>query len=183
MMGDPSGAINLDPSAWHPTFLSRFDLLELNSLPVGHFFYFRACCSSFLCFSMPTIRFREGLFLGNILLKLLCAILISLKNTLLKSLFEEKLLEWRKVVRDLVEVKNNLSFLLRYLQLMALAFFQRKATKYLDTEIAIVKEVLACTQGVLQELEAWKKQALSTIATSSSPMVPQEYSFFTGLLL
>lgn len=88
--------------------------------------------------------FKGGVFLGNILLKLLCAVLISLKSTLLDSLFEEKLLEWRRVVQDLVEAKFNLFFLLRYLQSMAYAFFQRRATIDLDAKIAVVREALAC---------------------------------------
>ena len=82
-----------------------------------------------------------------------------------------------------MEAKFNLSFLLRYLRSMAYAFFQMRATKDLNAEIVVVREALACAQGVLYDLEAWRKQALSTIATSSSPMVPQEDTFLTGLLL
>ena len=80
-----------------------------------HFCRFGASYSSFLRFSMPTeglplleelvkvhgdftARFRGGVLLGNILLELLCAVLISLKSTSLDSLFEEKLLECRGVV-------------------------------------------------------------------------------------
>ena len=57
----------------------------------------------------------KGVFLGNILMELLCVVLISLKDSSLDSLFEEKLLEWRGVVQDLLEAKFNLSFLLEYL--------------------------------------------------------------------
>ena len=131
-MGDPSCAAIVDPSAGLLAFLSCFDLLEFNSLPVVYFRRFRESYSSFLHFSMPTeglplleellevhgdftARFREGVFLGNILLELLCAIQIPLKSTSLDSLFEEKLLEWRGVVQDLMEAKFNLSFLLGYL--------------------------------------------------------------------
>ena len=115
VMRDPSRAVIMDPSAGLPTFLSRFDLLEFNSLHVGHFHRFGASYSSFLQFSMPTeglllleellkvhgdfiAGFRGGVFLGNILLKLLCVVLISLKSTSLDSLSKEKLLEWRRVV-------------------------------------------------------------------------------------
>ena len=59
---------------------------------------------------------------------------------------------------------------------MAQAFFQRRATKDLDADIVVTKEALA-------HLEAWRKQALSAIATFSSPMVPPEGSLFAGLLL
>lgn len=68
-----------------------------------------------MCFSVPVERlpvlerlfkthgdftsgFNGGVFLGNILMELLCAVLISLRDSSLDSLFEEKLLEWRGVV-------------------------------------------------------------------------------------
>ena len=46
-------------------------------------------------------------------------------------------------------MKFNLSFLLGYLWSLGHAFFQRRATKDLDAEIAVAKEALACAQGVL----------------------------------
>ncbi|KAL4609801.1 hypothetical protein ACB092_08G006900 [Castanea dentata] len=45
------------------------------------------------------------MFLGNILMELLCAMLISLRNSSLDSLSEEKLLEWKGVLQDLLEAK------------------------------------------------------------------------------
>ena len=48
-----------------------------------------------------------------------------------------------------MEAKFNLSFLLRYLRSMAYAFFQMRATKDLNVEIVVVREALACAQGVL----------------------------------
>ena len=56
-------------------------------------------------------------------MELLCAVLISLKDSLLDSLSEEKLLEWRGVVQDLLEAKFNLSFLLEYLRSLAHVLF------------------------------------------------------------
>ena len=61
--------------------------------------------------------------MSNILLELLYAVLISLKSALFDSLSKEKLLEWRGVVQNLVEVKFNLSFLLGYFRSVADAFF------------------------------------------------------------
>ena len=61
--------------------------------------------------------------MGNILMELLCAVLISLKDSLLDSLSEEKLLEWRRVVQDLLEANFSLSFLLEYLRSLAHALF------------------------------------------------------------
>ena len=96
-MGKTLGVAALDPVSGLSTFLARFDLLEFNSLP-----------GSFLRFSVPmeglpllegllkrhgdfTSGFRGGVFLGNILMELLCAVLISLKSSSLDSLSEEKL--------------------------------------------------------------------------------------------
>ena len=45
-----------------------------------------------------TSEFRGGVFFSNILMKLLCAMLISLRDFSLDSLSKEKLLEWRGVV-------------------------------------------------------------------------------------
>ena len=66
---------------------------------------------------------EEVYFLGNILMELLCAMLISLKDSSLDSLSEEKLLEWKGVVQDLLEAKFSLSFLLEYLRSLAHALF------------------------------------------------------------
>ena len=78
--------------------------------------------------------------MGNILIELLCPVLVSLKSTSLDSLSEERLLEWRGVVQNLMEARFNLSFLLEYLCLAAHALFQRKVTKDLDVEIATTKK-------------------------------------------
>ena len=130
----------LDPSSRLPTFLSHFDSLEFNSLPASHFHSFGPHFSNFLRFSVPveglpllkglfkthedfTSGFKGGVFLGNILMELLCAVLISLRDSALDSLFEERLLEWRGVVQDLIEVKFTLSFLLEYLCSLAHMLF------------------------------------------------------------
>lgn len=131
-VGKAPEVIDSDPASRLPTFLARFDLLEFNSLPASHFCHFGPSYGSFLRFSVPveglplleglfkshgdfTLGFRGGVFLGNILMELLCAVLISLRDSSLDSLSEEKLLEWRGVVQDLLEAKFNLSFLLEYL--------------------------------------------------------------------
>ena len=129
-----------------PAFLARFDLLEFNNLPTSHFHRFRPLYGNFLCFSVPveglplleglfkihgdfTSGFRGGVFLGNILMELLYVVLIFLKDSSLDSLSEEKLLEWRGVVQDLIEAKFNLSFLLEHLRSLAHVLFQRQASR------------------------------------------------------
>lgn len=87
-----------------------------------------------------TSRFRGDVFLGNILMKLLCVVLVSLKSTSLNSLSEERLLEWRGVVQNLMEAKLNLS-LLEYLRSMAHALFQRNIFKGLNAEIVATEKV------------------------------------------
>ena len=54
VIGDPLGAIIVDPNVGLLAFLSRFDLLEFNNLPMGHFYHFGASYSRFFCFSVPT---------------------------------------------------------------------------------------------------------------------------------
>ena len=144
MMGDVLGVATSDLDSRLSIFLARFDLLEFNSLPVSHLHSFGSSYGSFLHFSVPveglpllkgllkshgdfTSGFRGGVFLGNILMEPLCAVLISLRDSSIDSLSEEKLLEWRGVVHDLLEAKFNLSFLLEHLCLLAHVLFQRQA--------------------------------------------------------
>ncbi|KAL0010920.1 hypothetical protein SO802_006028 [Lithocarpus litseifolius] len=129
----------LDLSSGLPIFLSRFDSLEFNSLPI----------SQFHLFGPPFANFLGGVFLANILMELLCVVLISLMDSFLNSLSEGRLLEWRGVVQDLIKAKLNLSFLLEYLRSLAHTLFQRKASKNLDTEIVIAEEALARAHKVL----------------------------------
>ena len=156
-----------NPDSGLPAFLARFDSLEFNSLPVSHFHCFRPLFGNFRRFSVPveglplleglfkahgdfTSGFGGGVFLGNILMKLLCPVIISLRDSSPNSLSEERLLEWRGVVQDLVEAKFNLSFLLEYLRSLGHMLFQRKVSKDLDAEIAAAKEGLARAHMALQ---------------------------------
>ena len=125
-----------------------------------------------------TLGFKGGVFLGNILMELLCAVLISLRDSSLDSLSEEKLLEWRGVVQDLVEAKFNLSFLLEYLRSLAQALFQRQASKSIDAEIATAEEALARAHKTLQDLKVKRQRVLS----SAVPALPSSGSLLAGLL-
>ena len=104
-----------NPDSGLPAFLARFDSLEFNSLPVSHFHCFGPLFGNFRRFSVPveglpllkglfkahrdfTSGFGGGVFLGNILMKLLCPVIISLRDSSPNSLSKERLLEWRGVV-------------------------------------------------------------------------------------
>ena len=185
-----------DPSVGLPTFLARFYLLKFNSLLASHFHRFGPPFGSFLCFSMPveglplleelfkvhedfTSGFRGGIFLGNILMELLCVVLISLRDSCPDSLFKERILEWREVVQDLVEAKFNLSFLLEYLRSLAHMLFQRKVSKDLDVKIVVAEEALARAHKILQDLKVKKHQFLSS---SPVPTIPSGGSLLAGLI-
>ena len=191
----PEVAIS-DPDSGLPAFLAQFDLLEFNSLPASHFHLFGPSYSNFLCFSVPleglpllegllkihgdfASGFRGGVFLGNILMELLCAMLISLKDSSLNSLFEEKLLEWRGVVQDLLEEKFNLSFLLRHLRSLAHMLFQRRASRNIDVEIATAEEALARAHMVLHDLKVKRQKVLSS---SVVPAISPDNSLLTSLI-
>ena len=135
----PEVAIS-NPDSGPPAFLARFDLLGFNSLPTSYFHHFEPSYGNFLSFSvlvegLPLLEglhkvhgdftsgFRGGVFLGNILMELLRAMLIFLRDSSLDSLSEERLLAWRKVVQDLLEAKFNLSFLLEHLRSLAHMLF------------------------------------------------------------
>ena len=195
-MGKTPGVATLDPTSGIPTFLPRFDLLEFNNLPVSQFHHFGSSYGSFLRFSVPmeglplleglfkrhrdfTSGFRGVVFLENILMELLCAVLISLKDSSLDSLSEEKLLEWRGVVQDLLEAKFSLSFLLKYLRSLAHALFQRQASKSIDAEIATAEEALAHAHKTLQDLKIKRQRVLSSLAI---PAISSNGSLLTGLI-
>ena len=139
-MGEAPKVTASDPGSGLPAFLAHFGLLEFNNLPASYFYRFGPPYGNFLCFSVPieglplleglfkiygdfTSGFKGGVYLGNILIELLCAMLISLRDSSLDSLFEEKLLGWRGVVQDLIEAKFNLSFLLEHLRSLAHMLF------------------------------------------------------------
>ena len=139
-MGEAPEVTVSDSSSRLPAFLARFDLQEFNSFPASHFHHFGPSFSNFLRFFVPmeglpllevlfktygdfTSGFRGGVFLGNILMELLCVVLISLRDSFLDNLSEEKVLEWRGVVQDLIEAKFNLSLLLEHLCSLAHMLF------------------------------------------------------------
>ncbi|XP_023893411.2 uncharacterized protein LOC112005397 [Quercus suber] len=195
-MGEAPEVIVSDHGFELPAFLARFDLLVFNSLPASHFHRFGPPFSNFLCFSVPmeglpllewlfkihedfTSGFRGGVFLGNILMELLCAVLISLRDSSLDSLSEEKLLEWREVMQDFIEAKFNLSFLLEHLRLLAHMLFQRQASRSLDTEIVVAEEALARSHKVLQDLKVKRQRVLSSAIV---PSISPENSLLASLI-
>ena len=64
------------------------------------------------------------------------------------------------MVRDLIEGKFNLSFLLEYLRSLVHMLFQRQAFKKLDAEIVVAEEVLARAHA---GLEVKRKLVLSSL--------------------
>ena len=178
------------------SFLARFDLMDFNSLPASHFYSFGSSYGNFLRFFVPieglpllesllkshgdfTSGFRGGVFLGNILMELLCAVLVSLRDSSMDSLSEERLLEWRGVVQDLLEAKFNLSFLLDHLRLLARMLFQRQTSKSIDVEITDAEETLAHAHKALQDLKVKRQRILSS---STVPVIPPDGSLLAGLI-
>ena len=203
-MEETPGVTVSDPSSGLPPFLSHLDSLEFNSLLASHFHRFGPPFGNFRRFSvlvdgLPLLEelfkthgdftsgFRGGVFLGNILMELLFAVLISLRDSSLDSLSEERLLEWREVVQALIEAKFNLSFLLEYLRSLAHMLFQRQASKDLDAEIVAAEEALARAHKALQDLKVKKQPDLSSstvlaISPESSllaSLIPYLFSLFS----
>ena len=112
-------------------------------------------------------------------MELLCVVLISLKDSSLDSLSEEKLLEWRGVVQDLLEAKFNLSFLLEYLRSLAHTLFQRQVSRSIDAEIAAAEEALARAHKTLQDLKIKRQRVLSSLAI---PTISLDGSLLAGLI-
>ena len=157
-MEEAPGVTVSDPGSGLLAFLSHFDSLEFNSLLASHFHCFGPLLGNFLRFfvlveGLPLLEglfkthenfisgFKGGIFLGNILMELLCAVLISLRDSFLDSLSEERHLEWRGVVQDLIEAKFNLSFLLEYLCSLTHMLFQRLASKNVMLKLLLLRRL------------------------------------------
>ena len=121
----------------------------------------------------------EVFFWGNILMELLCAVLISLRDSSIDFLSKENLLEWRGVVQDIFEAKFNLSFLLEHLRVLAHVLFQRSASKSIDAEIVATEEALARAHKVLQDLKVKSQRVLSSLAV---PAISSDGSLLVGLI-
>jgi len=195
-MGDAPGVAVPDLDSRLSSFLARFDLMEFNSLPASHFYSFGSSYGSFLRFSVPveslpllesllkshgdfTSGFRGAVFQGNILMELLCAVLVSLRDSSVDSLSEERLLEWKGVVQDLIEAKFNLSCLLDHLRLLARMLFQRQTSRSIDVEIAAAEETLARAHKALQDLKVKQQRILSSLTV---PVIPPDGSLLAGLI-
>ena len=126
-----------------------------------------------------TSGFRGGVFLGNILIELLCALLIFLRDSSLDSLSEKRLLEWGGVMQDLIEAKFNLSFLLDYLRSLAHMLFQRQTSKNLDAKIAVTEEALTRAHKALQDLKIKRQRVFSS---STVPVISLENLLLAGLI-
>ena len=195
-VGKTSEVAISDPNLGLPVFLAHFDLLEFNNLPTSHFHRFRPSYGNFLCFSvlmegLPLLEgllkihgdftngFKGGVFLGNILMELLCALLISLRDSSLNSLSKEKLLELRGAVQDLLEANFNLSFLKEYLRSLVHMLFQRWASRSIDVEITAAEEALARAHKVLHDLKVKRQRVLSS---SVVPAISSDNSLLTGFI-
>ena len=90
-MGEAPKVDISNPNSGLLVFLARFDFFEFNSLLASHFHHFEPSYGNFLRLSVPveglplleellkihgdfTSGFKGGLFLGNILMELLCAV-------------------------------------------------------------------------------------------------------------
>ena len=104
---------------------------------------------------------------------------ISLRDSSLDSLSEERLLTWKGVVQDLLEAKFNLSFLLKHLRSLAHMLFQKRASRNIDVEIAATEEALTCAHKVLHDLKV-KRQGV--LFSSAVPAIPPDISLLTGLV-
>ena len=112
-------------------------------------------------------------------MELLCTMLVSLRDSFVDSLSEEKLLEWRGVVQDLLEAKFNLSFLLDHLRLLARVLFQRQASRSIDAEITAVEEALSRAHKALQDLKVKRQRFLSS---SAMPVISPNSSLLADLI-
>ena len=186
VMGDALGVAAQDLDSRLSSFLACFDLMEFNNLPASHFYSFGSSYEGLpLLESLLkshgdfTSGFKGSVFLGNILMELLCAMLVSLRDSSVDSLSEEKLLQWKGVVQDLLEAKFNLSFLLDHLRLLAHMLFQRQTSRSIDAEIAVVEETLARAHKALQDLKVKRQRILSS---SIVPVIPPDVSLLASLI-
>ena len=147
-------------------------MINLYYVPFPFLFFLSFLPSSFVMAKLPVS-------LGNILMELLCAVLISLDGSSLDSLSKKKLLEWKGVMQDLLEAKFSLSFLMEHLRSLAHALFQRQTSKSLDAEIAAAEEALTRAHKTLQDLKIKRQKVLSSLAV---PAISSDGSLLASLI-
>ena len=64
-------------------------------------------------------HFKLGIFVGGAMLTLLCCVLAQMRNTNLEDVTENKILEWKRVMQELIQEGFLLDFMLDHLREIA----------------------------------------------------------------
>jgi hypothetical protein len=93
-----------------------------------------------------TVRFEFGYGCGSIFLHLLSGVLYDMRQTSLELVTEEKLKDWRRVAKELIDHGFTVVFLLEKIHMVAQMYFGKRASaeaKAIDTQISYDKEHIA----------------------------------------
>ena len=138
-----------------------------------------------------------GSIVVNPLLMILAVVLMDMQETSVNALTEERLFEWRDVVRDLHKAGLEVSFVLRHLQDVATSWFWRdvkirlasivRRISKLETELAILKSEMVQFQRnppnavILNNTAIHDLLWISTISLSYAFFFFNYYFFMTNV--
>jgi hypothetical protein len=156
-------------------FLKEFDAKAPNPHPEQYFWSFNGPLVPFGDFWVPndcspylsrlsaghgdfTKGFKLSIGLGGPMLSLLGSVLAAMSESSLEDVTTTRILAWRSVIQDLMDVGFDLGFMIERLRQTAQCLFGKR----LADEIKALQHQIALLQDSLAELTAYQNEMMST---------------------
>jgi hypothetical protein len=156
-------------------FLKEFDAKAPNPHPEQYFWSFNGPLVPFGDFWVPndcspylsrlsaghgdfTKGFKLSIGLGGPMLSLLGSVLAAMSESSLEDVTTTRILAWRSVIQDLMDVGFDLGFMIERLRQTAQCLFGKR----LADEIKALQHQIALLQDSLAELTAYQDEMMST---------------------
>uniref|UniRef100_A0A2N9FTQ0 Aminotransferase-like plant mobile domain-containing protein n=1 Tax=Fagus sylvatica TaxID=28930 RepID=A0A2N9FTQ0_FAGSY len=156
-------------------FLKEFDAKAPNPHPEQYFWSFNGPLVPFGDFWVPndcspylswlsaghgdfTKGFKLSIGLGGPMLSLLGSVLAAMSESSLEDVTTTRILAWRSVIQDLMDVGFDLGFMIERLRQTAQCLFGKR----LADEIKVLQHQIALLQDSLAELTAYQNEIMST---------------------
>uniref|UniRef100_A0A2N9HDV5 Aminotransferase-like plant mobile domain-containing protein n=1 Tax=Fagus sylvatica TaxID=28930 RepID=A0A2N9HDV5_FAGSY len=156
-------------------FLKEFDRKAPNPHPEQFFWRFNGPLVPFGSFWVPndclpyllrlsagrsdfTTNFKLSAGLGGPMLSLLGSVLAAMSESSLEDVTKTRILAWRSVIQDLMEVGFDLGFMIERLRQTAQCFFGKR----ISDEVEALKHQIALLQDSLAVLTAYQDEMVST---------------------
>ena len=155
-------------------FFKEFDKRTPNPHPEWHFWEFNGPLVSFGDFWVPNdcipylqqlttehgnfvTNFKLSAGLGGPMLPLLGSVLDAMSRSNLGTMTKTQILAWKGVIQDLMEVRFDLGFMIRYLRQTTQCLFGKK----ISDEVQALQHQIALLQGSLAMLTTYQEEMTS----------------------